>query len=212
MEETLTTENSCCEVGSDSRKAGRLGALSAIFASACCGLPLLFIALGLGGLGMGSFLGRYHWYLTGAGLGLLAAAWFVFLREKRRLAVAGSTIRNQRLTMSMLSVATAAVLGFGGLNLYSSFGLGAKAAEVARAAKGDFGRRVQVVLPVEGMTCFTCEVAVEKALGKLQGVVEAKAAASEGKVLIRYQPGRVTFGQMIEAVNTTGYRASVPAS
>lgn len=213
MSETMANESaaSCCEVGAAGRgKAGTLGGLSAVFASACCGLPLLLIALGLGGLGLGRFLGIYHWHFTGAGALLLAAAWFVFLKERSRLRAAGSKIRNARLTPLLLAVATAAVLGFGALNVWSALGLGSKAREVAAAGLGSSGELAQAVLPVEGMTCFTCEWSVEKALGKLEGVVEAKASASEGKVVVRYNPGHVTLEQMVEAVAATGYKASLP--
>ena len=203
---------SCCEVGSTRSNTGTLGTLAAVFASVCCGVPLILITLGLGGLGFGSFLGMYHWYFTAAGTALFAAAWFVFLRERATLRAAGSEIRNARLTPALLAVATAAVLGFGGLNVASALGLGAKAQEVARAASGASGELAQVVLPVEGMTCITCEFSVEKALGKLEGVVEVKASASEQKVLVRYQPGRVTFDRMVEAVDTTGYKAKLPDS
>lgn len=202
---------SCCEVGAAKRgKAGTLGTLSAVFASACCGVPLVLIALGLGGLGLGSFLGTYHWHFTLAGALLLAAAWFVFLREKARLGAVGAEIRNARLTPALLAVATAAVLGFGGLNVASALGLGSKAREVRTASSGSSGELAQVVLPVKGMTCVTCEWGIEKALGKLEGVVEAKASASEQKVLVRYEPGKVTLERMIEAVDSTGYKASMP--
>jgi len=202
---------SCCEVGAAKRvKAGTLGTLSAVFASACCGVPLVLIALGLGGLGLGSFLGTYHWHFTLAGALLLAAAWFVFLREKARLGAVGAGIRNARLTLALLAVATAAVLGFGGLNVASALGLGSKAREVRTASSGSSGELAQVVLPVKGMTCVTCEWGIEKALGKLEGVVEAKASASEQKVLVRYEPGKVTLERMIEAVDSTGYKASMP--
>ena len=120
---------SCCEVGAERGKAGTLGALAAVFASACCGVPLILITLGLGGLGFGSFLGKYHWYFTGVGAALLAAAWFVFLREKGRIKAAGGQMRTVRWTRSVLSLATVAVLGFGGLNVYGGLGLGAKAQE-----------------------------------------------------------------------------------
>lgn len=214
MSENITNEPdaSCCEVGAKRGKASPLGALAAVFASACCGVPLLLIALGLGGLGFGSFLGKYHWYVAGAGAALLAAAWFVFLRERAKLHAAGSEIRNARLTPALLAVATAAVIGFGGLNVVSALGLGTKAQEVAMAASNASGELAQVVLPVEGMTCITCEFSVERALGKLEGVLEAKASASEQKVLVRYRPGRVTFDQMVEAVDTTGYKAQLPDS
>ena len=202
---------SCCEVGATPRsRAGKLGALSAVFASACCGVPLVLIALGLGGLGLGSFFGTYHWHFTGAGALLLAAAWFVFLREKARLGAVGSEIRNARLTPALLAVATAAVLGFGGLNVASALGLGSKAREVRTASSGSSGELAHVVLPVKGMTCVTCEWGIEKALGKLDGVAEVKASASEQKVLVRYEPGKVTLERMIEAVDSTGYKASMP--
>lgn len=38
----------------------RLGILSALFASVCCLGPVLLVVLGLGSLGLGAFLGRYH--------------------------------------------------------------------------------------------------------------------------------------------------------
>ena len=202
---------SCCEVGAPEKSsAGALGALSATLASVCCGLPLLLIALGLGGLGFGSVLGKYHWYFTGAGGALLSAAWFVFLRERSRLRAVGSEIRNARVTPALLAIATIAVLGFGALNVVSALGLGPKAREVARATSSSSGEMAQVVLPVEGMTCVTCEWGIEKALAKLDGVIEAKASSSEHKVLVRYEPGHVTFEQMIEAVDSTGYKASMP--
>jgi mercuric ion transport protein len=208
---TNTTDASCCEVGADKKsRAGILGALSATFASVCCGLPLLLIAFGLGGLGFGSVLGKYHWYFTGTGAVLLAAAWYVFLKERSRLRAAGSEIRNARLTPALLAIATIAVASFGTLNVSSALGLSSKAQEVAHASSSLSGEMAQVVLPVEGMTCVTCEWGIEKALGEVDGVIEAKASSSERKVLVRYAPGKVTFQQMIDAVDSTGYKASLP--
>ncbi len=203
-------DDACCAVGAEGSKVGTLGVLSAVLASACCGLPLLLLAVGLGGLGLGSFLGTYHWYFTGAGILLLAGAWFIFLKEKARLRAVGHEIRHARMTPVLLAVATAAVLGFGGLNVKSALGLGSKARDVRNASSGSNGELAQVVLPVEGMTCVTCEWGIEEALGKLDGVVEAKASSSEHKVLVRYVPRKVSFEQMIEAVDSTGYKASMP--
>jgi len=202
--------DSCCVLDGERSTAGMLGGLSAILASACCGLPLLLLAVGLGSLGLGSFLGTYHWYFTGAGAALLAAAWVVFLRERSRLRARGSWIRRAWVVPALLAVATAAVVGFGGLNVASALGLGSKARDVRQASSGPHGELAQVVLPVKGMSCVTCEWGIEKALGELDGVVEAKASSSEQKVLVSYQAGKVTFEQMIRAVNATGYQASMP--
>jgi len=186
--------------------------LSAILASTCCGLPLLLLVVGMGGLGLGSFLGTYHWYFTAGGIVFLSGAWFVFLREKATLRAAGSEIRYAQLTPALLAVATVAVVGFGGLNVWTALGFGPKARDVSQASSGAYGELEQVVLPVEGMTCVTCEWGIEKALGELEGVVEVKASSSEHKVLVRYEAGRVSPGQLVEAIAATGYKASLPQS
>ena len=64
-------------------KAKGFGILSALTASVCCLGPLLLIALGLGGLGLGAALGKYHWYfILGAAL-FLSFAWRSYFREKK---------------------------------------------------------------------------------------------------------------------------------
>ncbi len=60
-------------------------------------------------------------------------------------------VRNAKLTMGILAVATVVVAGFGGLNLYSALGIGSKGEEVAHAASEGLGDTLQVVLPVESM-------------------------------------------------------------
>lgn len=186
-------------------KSGKLGILSATLASACCGIPLLLIALGLGGLGFSAVLGKYHWYFTGGGLAVLLIAWGVFLREKRKLYALGSEIRGEKTTKGILTVATVVVLFFAGLNFYSALG-GQKISN-----QGTLDSNLSsIVLPVEGMTCFACEASVEGALKELPGVNSAKASAKSQNVLVEYQPGRVTFDQMVEAINKTGYKAKLP--
>lgn len=186
-------------------KSGKLGILSATLASACCGIPLLLIALGLGSLGLGSAIGKYHWHFTFGGIAVLIIAWTVFLREKRKLYALGSEIRGEKTTKGILAAATLVVLFFAGLNLYSA--LGGK--EISNQGT-QVPNLSSIVLPVEGMTCLTCESTVEGALKGLLGVTNAKAAAKTQNVLVEYQPGRVTFEQMVDAINKTGYKARLP--
>lgn len=52
---------------------------------------------------------------------------------------------------------------------------------------------------------------MENTLGSLDGVVDAKANFVKGIATVRYDPGRVTPAQMVEAINTnTFYRARLP--
>jgi len=185
-------------------KPHRLGILSGVVASACCLGPPLFILLGLGSLGLGSFFGKYHWYFILGGTLLLTVAWRSYLKEKRRCTKEGCRMVKEGTTRSILLFATLIVAVFVGLNLYT-YAKGSSAATPLQKV----GEK-QVVIPVEGMSCFTCELSVQKALGDLQGVRSSKASAKEGNVAVLYDPIQVSVGDLVEAINKTGYKASFP--
>jgi len=67
-----------------------------------------------------------------------------------------------------------------------------------------------VVIPVEGMTCLTCELTVESSLKRLPGVASAEANVAQQRVTVQYDPAQVTVEQLMAAINQTGYQASRP--
>jgi copper chaperone CopZ len=185
-------------------KAQKLGILSGVVASLCClGQPLL-IFLGLGTLGLGSFFGKYHWYFIGGGTLLLAFAWRAYFKEKRRCTTEGCQMVREGTTRSILLMASLIVVVFFGLNLFTYAG-GRK--EIILSQKTD---EKQVVIPVEGMSCFTCELSVEKALNSVEGIQFSQASAQKGNVSILYDPGKVTVEDLVRTINKTGYKASFP--
>lgn len=62
-------------------KVALLGVLSALAASACCLGPAVLALVGLGGLGLGAMLGRYHTWFIGAAVVLLAIGWYRYIKE-----------------------------------------------------------------------------------------------------------------------------------
>ncbi|MBI2166941.1 MAG: cation transporter [Candidatus Omnitrophica bacterium] len=183
-------------------KAKGLGILSALTASVCCLGPLLLIVLGLGGLGLGAVLGRSHWYFILGAAFLLAFAWRRYFREKNSCESAHCEMEGKKMTRNVLFFATAVVLTFAGLNLYTF-------------AKGNAGENLvksgaQVSIPVEGMSCFTCELAVESAVKKLPGIHQAKASAKDKIAWVNYNPQETSLDQIVEAINQTGYQAAEP--
>ena len=62
-------------------RSDRMGMLSALVASVCCLGPVLLVLLGLGSLGFGALIGRYHWWFIGAAIALLTYAWRSYLKE-----------------------------------------------------------------------------------------------------------------------------------
>jgi Cu+-exporting ATPase len=67
-----------------------------------------------------------------------------------------------------------------------------------------------LVLPVEGMTCASCVLRVEKALRKVDGVSQASVNLATEKATIELDPLRVTPEQLREAVAGSGYTLQVP--
>ena len=58
---------------------------------------------------------------------------------------------------------------------------------------------------VEGMTCGHCEAAVEGELSGVPGVEHSNADFGRGTVEVAYDEGRVTTGDIREAVEEAGY-------
>jgi copper chaperone CopZ len=189
--------------------AKKLGITSALLVSACCVGPILLVLLGLGGIGLAGVLGRYHWHMQGGAVVLLSLAWWVFLRERRKLHGLAAKMKGEKVTMTTLGVASAVVVVFLLMSTYTALSARLQGAPTAVAGSAD---AAVVTLPVKGMTCLTCELTVKSALKRLDGVAVAEASAPRGTATVKYDPAKVTLPQMIEAVNATGYKAELPAN
>ncbi|MDE3058112.1 MAG: copper-translocating P-type ATPase [Bacteroidota bacterium] len=67
-----------------------------------------------------------------------------------------------------------------------------------------------LILPVEGMTCASCVLRVEKALKKVDGVREANVNLATENVSLSFDPARVKFEQLSTAVENAGYKLVLP--
>jgi copper chaperone len=66
-----------------------------------------------------------------------------------------------------------------------------------------------VTLQVEGMTCGGCTLATRKVLTRLKGVEKAVVTYEPPRAIVTFDPRKVTVPQMIAAIKTLGYRATV---
>jgi len=69
----------------------------------------------------------------------------------------------------------------------------------------------KITLPVQGMTCNHCKMAVEKALSKVTGVSRAEVDLAGHQAFVEYDPAQVTREQLVNAVQDAGYRVEEPA-
>lgn len=188
-------------------KAEKVGVVSVVLASACCVGPLLLLALGLGGTVLGSFFSRYHWHLQIGSLIVLAVAWYKFLKERKKCRTAECDMKGEKMTRITLGIVTLIVAAFIGLNFVGALQSGASDKAVAVPQNV-----ATVTIPVEGMTCMTCEMTVNKSLKNLPGVFNSNADSATGQVSVQYDPLKVSIQQMADAINKTGYKAKLKTS
>lgn len=190
-----------------SMKAGKLGIISAILASACCIGPLLLVAVGLGG--GAAFFGRYHWFFLLGGLAVLGWAWSRYFREKTTCDCEHTSMELQRSSFFMLLIATAVVAFFFLMNVSHYVFAGAPVAGSQTATVETTSAGLQrAVIPVNGMTCATCEIAVRSALGRVAGVKSASVSVAAKSATVEFDPAQAGVDQLVTAINSTGYRAS----
>ncbi|NLX63826.1 MAG: hypothetical protein GX022_03465 [Clostridiaceae bacterium] len=67
-------------------------------------------------------------------------------------------------------------------------------------------RLIRKVLQIDGMTCTGCEMRIENALKKLEGVVEVKAAFINSNVYITFNENIIRLEQIIQAIEKLDYK------
>ncbi len=66
-------------------------------------------------------------------------------------------------------------------------------------------------LPITGMTCANCALAIERTLKRLDGVVMANVNLASERASIEYLPGAVSLLAIQQAIRDAGYDVVVPA-
>lgn len=70
----------------------------------------------------------------------------------------------------------------------------------------------QTVLPISGMTCASCASAVEKALQRTDGVVEASVNLATERASVTYDDSRADVRELVEAVNRSSYQVATTST
>src|SRR5438270_6765440 len=65
----------------------------------------------------------------------------------------------------------------------------------------------RAVLALEGMTCASCAMRIEKGLKKVPGVKDASVNFATEQATVIYDPAQANLEQMVQKVNTVGYKA-----
>jgi copper chaperone CopZ len=185
-------------------RAKSAGVLAAVMGSICCIGPLLSVAVGVGA--GATVIGRYDWFFIGGAIVVLTWAWAKYLREKTVCDCEDRQMEGRRGPMFTLLIATMIVFGFVALNVSAHVFESSPQPSQTQVANG----LTRVVIPVESMSCATCEIAVGSALKRVNGVATARVSVATKTAMIDYDPTKTNSEQLVAAINAPGNRASLP--
>src|SRR5579859_314408 len=83
----------------------------------------------------------------------------------------------------------------------------AETGEASRFQAGSQGEG-QATLALEGMTCASCAMRIEKGLKKVPGVKDASVNLATERASVTYDPARTNVEQMVQKVEAVGYKAT----
>lgn len=69
----------------------------------------------------------------------------------------------------------------------------------------------KTLLRSQELSCPSCVAKIETALKALDGVSEAKVHFNTGKIEVQHDPQLIEAGELVKAVRSVGYEASVSA-
>src|SRR5216683_7105469 len=66
----------------------------------------------------------------------------------------------------------------------------------------------RATLALEGMTCASCAMRIEKGLKKVPGVKDASVNFATEQATVTYDPSQTNVEQMVQKVEAVGYKAT----
>ncbi|MBA2411858.1 MAG: cation transporter [Planctomycetes bacterium] len=184
--------------------------VAGVLASACCWLPFVVIGVGASAAGAGAFFDRWRpVFLVIATVLLLAAFWLI--RRQAACDPASScstaTLRRRRIAHLGLVAAVVIVALSAAYPLYGPALLRRNVVERQSTAGG-----TALSFRVDGMTCATCAVAVEKELLKLDAIESVRIDHSTGLASVSVTPSNAESevrAGIAAAVARLGYSSDV---
>lgn len=183
--------------------------LAAFVASLCCLGPLILGGVGLGAVLVATFAPLRPYFLTLSVVLLVAGFYFVYRKPKRAEACEGEVCapqsRTRRMAKPLLWLAT---VGVAALAFFPYYGTKLVAARTVAVPAAVVDLKT-AELKIAGMDCEVCASVIQRKLTETPGVAHAEVHYPSGNATVKYDSTRIAPAQLVEAVNGTGYKASL---
>lgn len=193
-----------------SKWVGFAAVVSGVFASACCLGPLVLAGVGLSGVWFSQLFSPYRPYFMGGTFVLLAAAFaYTFKKEKPKegevACLTCESPKKRARTRGTLALFTLIALLFA---FYPA--IGGKWVELKETSSQaqEVKPAQNITLSIQGMTCSSCVLHIQKALKKVPGVSAASVNYESKKAEVA-AGANVSPDELVKAVENEGYHARV---
>jgi mercuric ion transport protein len=179
--------------------------LTSAGASLCCIVPILGIIGGSSSLLSSiAWLEPFRPFFIASTLGVLGFAWYGALKPKAKddcgCEPKQKSLFESKKFLGFVTIFSLLLLSF---PTYSKFIL---QNNTPTAVEADQTTNKKITIAVNGMTCPSCELHIEKEVVKLSGITSVKASYANNSATIEYNPEKVNVDKIIEAINKTGYK------
>lgn len=179
--------------------------VSAFVASICCLGPAVLSILSIAGAGLFFKFEAFRPYFIVLTVFLLGLAFYLTYRKREVVCEDGTckiegASKWNKIALWIATVFVVFFISFPYLDLSTEKPL----------KEGMPTEIIETTIDVKGMTCIGCEFSVERALKKLDGIIEVKADYKRGKVYVKFERDKITVDKIVDAINETGYEASKP--
>jgi len=195
-------------------RIGVVGAIgTAVLASACCIGPVVLAGLGIGAVAAAQSFAAYRPLFLVVTVVFLGLGFYFVYRRPKQAACEGEVCETPRIARwgrPLLWIATVLVAALATFpHYYGPLRAAFDKPQQPTSAAATAAQLSTVELKVSGMTCSGCAVSVRNALLEIPGVTSASVDHEAGRASVQYDPAKASPAQLIEAVNKTGYKASL---
>ena len=192
-----------------SKAVTSVGVFAAIAASLCCITPLLAILAGASGIASAfSWLEPARPYLIVVGIGALGFGWYKALKLKATDNCADDSCAVEKKSFlaskSFLAIITIVAILLMAFPYYGKVLYPKQQRNNVVIVESD---NIQTAnFNLKGMTCESCESAVNSELSKVNGVIETKTSYAKGTTTIKFDKSKTSIEQLKKAISQTGYK------
>ena len=185
--------------------------LSAIAASLCCITPLLAVISGASGAASTfSWMEPFRPYLIAITIVVLGFAWFQVLKPKSKEEMDCNCEEDSKVPFMQSKKFLGLVTVFSFLMLifpyYSHVFYPKNNKEVVIIDKENVSLKE---FKIVGMTCTGCEEHVNHKVNELDGIINVNTSYKQGNTVIEYDNSKTNETEIIDAINSTGYQATL---